>query len=59
MAVIQSNLSELRYINRENLEQEARIIGNYYREIIRSYGVDCSYYKLKTDYFENYKDILD
>lgn len=59
MSVIQSTQPELRYIKRENLEQEARIIGNYYRDLIRSYGVDCIYCKLDTSEFENFKKVID
>lgn len=59
MAILQSNQSELRYLKRQHLDQEAKIIGNYYRDIIRSYGVDCHYYKLDTTEFENFTDIVD
>ena len=59
MAVIQSTQPELRYIKRQNLENEARIIGNYYRDLIRSYGVDCIYYKRDTSEFEEFKKNID
>lgn len=61
MSVIQSKEQELRYLKRKNLDQEARIIGNYYRDIIRSYGVDCQYYKKDNSVFEQYdfKDEID
>jgi hypothetical protein len=59
MAILQSKLSELRYLKRQNLEQEAKIMGNYYRDIIRSYGIDCYYYKLNTNNFDNYTNIID
>lgn len=59
MAIIQSTESELRYMKRKNLEQEARMIGNQYRDIIRSYGIDCIYNKLNTNDFDNYKGIID
>lgn len=59
MSVIQSTQPELRYIKRENLEQEAKIVGNYYRDLIRSYGVDCIYCKLDTSEFENFKNNID
>lgn len=58
MAVLQSKQTELRYLKRKNLESESKIIGNYYRDIIRSYGVDCTYYKLNTSIFENYNGIV-
>ena len=44
MSIIQNN--NLRYIKRNNLEQEAKLIGNYYRDIINAYGVDCKYFKV-------------
>lgn len=59
MSVIQTQQHEIRYLKRQNLEQEARIVGNYFRDLIRSYGVDCTYYKLDTSDFENYKGIID
>lgn len=59
MSVIQSTQPELRYSKRSNLEHEARIVGNYYRDLIRSYGIDCIYHKLDTKEFENFKNIID
>ena len=59
MSVIQSTQPELRYVKRQNLDNEARIIGNYYRDLIRSYGVDCIYSKLDTSEFSNFKNIID
>lgn len=59
MSVNQSTQSELRYIKRQNLTQESKIIGNYYRDILRSYGVDCNYYKLKIPYPEVFKTVVD
>lgn len=59
MSVIQSTQPELRYTKRQNLENEARVIGNYYRDLIRSYGVDCIYHKLDTSEFSNFKKIID
>lgn len=59
MSVIQSTQPELRYVKRQNLDNEARIIGNYYRDLIRSYGVDCIYSKLDTSEFGNFKNIVD
>lgn len=59
MSVIQSTQPELRYLKRQNLKQEANVIGNYYRDIIRSYGVDVTYNKLDTSYFDNFKGIVD
>lgn len=32
MAVRQSDIREVRYIKRQNLEQEAKILGNMYRD---------------------------
>lgn len=59
MAILQSKESELRYLKRKNLEQESRTIGNYYRDIIRSYGIDCVYHKLDTSFFDSFKTIVD
>ena len=59
MAVRQDSIDELRYIKRQNLEQEARVVGNYYRDLIRSYGIDCRYWKLNTSEFTNFKGIID
>ena len=59
MAILQSKESELRYLKRKNLEQESRTIGNYYRDIIRSYGIDCLYHKLDTSFFDSFKTIVD
>lgn len=59
MSVLQSSESEIRYMKRKNLGQEAKIIGNYYRDLIRSYGVDVTYNKLDTSVFENYNTIID
>jgi hypothetical protein len=58
MSVIQSTQPELRYSKRQNLEHEARIVGNYYRDLIRSYGIDCIYHKLNTNEFANFKNII-
>lgn len=46
-------------MKRKNLENEARVIGNQYRDIIRAYGVDCIYNKLNTAVFDNYKMVID
>lgn len=58
MALYQNeNNREIRYL--KNLEREQKIIGNYYRDIIRQYGLDVNYYKLKIPYMEQFKTILD
>lgn len=59
MSILQSKESELRYMKRKNLEHEARMIGNQYRDIIRSYGIDCVYHKRDTTVFENYNATID
>lgn len=59
MSVIQDKISELRFIRRQNLEEEARVIGNYYRDIIRSYGIDCHYFKLNNTYGEEFTKTID
>lgn len=57
MALYQDNNREIRYLN--NTEREQTVIGNYYRDIIRQYGVDVNYYKLKIPYMEQFKTIVD
>lgn len=57
MALYQDNNREIRYLN--NTEREQKIIGNYYRDIIRQYGVDVNYYKLRIPYMEQFKTIVD
>lgn len=52
-------MDEIRYLKRQNLEEEAKITGNYFRDCIRQYGIDCNYYKLKIPYLEVFKPILD
>lgn len=58
MAINQNNLSEVRYIKRQNLEQESKMVGNWYRDLLRSYGVDCNYYKLKLPFPEIFHTIV-
>lgn len=58
MSIIQSN-NDLHYLNRKNLEEEARVIGGYYRDIINSYGINCTYFKLDTSDFGDFKKIID
>ena len=52
-------MSEIRYMKRKNLDEEARIIGNYYSDLIRNYGIDCIYHKLDTKVFGDFKGIID
>jgi hypothetical protein len=44
------NPEELRFLKRNQLEQEAKVISNYYRDIIRQMGIDCIYIKQDTEY---------
>ncbi len=44
-------VSQLRYLRRRNLENEARLQLGYYRELTQSYGVDVVYYHLGLDFF--------
>lgn len=46
-------------MRRQNLDEEAKMIGNYYRDIIRQYGVDCNYYKIKVPYLEQFRKTID
>lgn len=59
MAVNQNSLSELRYLRSQNLKQESKIVGNWYRDLLHSYGVDCKYYKLKIPYPEIFRTVVD
>lgn len=59
MAILQSDFKEIRYLKRSHLEEEAKIIGGYYRDIIRQYGIDCNYYKIKVPYMEQFKKTID
>ena len=58
MAINQNDLSEIRYIKRQNLEQESKMVGNWYRDLLRSYGVDCNYYKLKLPFPEVFHTVV-
>lgn len=44
MSINQKKSNELRYIDRNRLTEESKVIGNYYRDIIKSYGIDCHYF---------------
>lgn len=59
MSVIQSKQEEVRYIKRQNLDEESKLYQNYFRDIIHNFGVDCNYYKLRTDYPKEFRRTLD
>ena len=59
MSVIQAQENEIRYLKRQNLRQEQKMVGNWYRDIIRSYGVDVIYQKLDTSVVENFNGVVD
>ena len=59
MSVLQSQQKEVRYLKRKALEEESRIVGNALRDQIRQYGIDCTYYKLSTDGWTNFKNVID
>ena len=59
MSVIQDKSNELRYIRRKELFEESKVIGNYYRDIIRSYGIDCHYFKMKVPEMEIFRQVID
>lgn len=59
MAVRQDTQQEIRYIKRQNLEQEQRLVGNYYRDLIRAYGVDCTYWKMNMEDFLDFRGVID
>lgn len=52
-------MDEIRYMKRDNLHEESKIIGNYYSDIINQYGIDCNYYKINIPYMEIFKSIID
>lgn len=58
MAVIQTT-DQIRYLRRKNLEEEARIIGNYYSDIISMHGIDCIYHKMDMSEFSDFKETID
>lgn len=43
----------------QNVYAESMVQENYIRDMIRAYGTDIRYYKLKTPYPEVFKPILD
>ena len=57
MSILQ-NRHELRYIRRQNLEEEAKVFANYYRDLIRAYGVDVRYFKLHIPFPETFTDTV-
>lgn len=59
MAVFQQDIDEIRYLRRRNLDEEAKIVRNYYADYIRQYGLDLVYHKMNTERFENFKNIID
>lgn len=58
MSKIQKQHDELRFIEKNKLKEESRVIGNYYKDVIRAYGVDANYYKLKTPFPEIFSKIV-
>lgn len=58
MAVIQTT-DQIRYLRRKNLEEEARIMGNYYSDIVSQYGIDCIYHKMDMSNFSDFKAVID
>ena len=58
MAIIQTT-DQIRYLRRKNLEEEARIIGNYYSDIVAQYGIDCVYHKMDMSDFSDFKAVVD
>ena len=44
------NIDQIRYLKRENLTQEAKILAGYYRDIIHHRGIDCVYFKQDTEF---------
>lgn len=58
MAIIQTT-DQIRYLRRKNLEEEARVVGNYYSDIISQYGIDCVYHKMDMSQFTDFRGIVD
>lgn len=59
MSVIQSTQQELRYFKRNNLLEESKVIGNCNKDLIRAFGLDCTYYKRDNSEFTDFKAIID
>ena len=59
MSVIQSTQQELRYFKRNNLLEESKVIGNCNKDLIRTFGLDCTYYKRDNSEFTDFKAIID
>lgn len=59
MSIRQSDYNEIRYFKRKALEEESRIRNNGYRDQIRQYGVDCTYYKLDETFVNSFKGTID
>ena len=59
MSIVQDKAQELRFIQRKELSEEAKVVGNYYRDIIRAYGIDCHYFRMKVPEMETFRQILD
>lgn len=57
MALYQDNGREIRYL--KNTEREQKVIGNYYRDVIRQYGIDVNYYKLRLPHPEVFRTTVD
>jgi hypothetical protein len=58
MSIRHNNNQEIRYIKHQNLKEEARIIANYYRDLIHSYGMDCIYHKSTVDLPTEFSTVL-
>lgn len=48
-----AGITDLRYIRRRNLEHEQRIQKEYFREIIHSYGIDCTYFRRYVGFYQS------
>jgi len=44
-------VTKIRYLKRQNLENEARLQKGYYDELIQHFGVDVAYFRLGLDYY--------
>ena len=46
-------LSKIRYLKRQNTNNEALLQKGWYDELIQHFGVDVTYFRLRTDYYDS------
>lgn len=45
-------IDKIRYLKRSNLESEQRIVKEWYRDLISSYGIDTTYFRKELDFYK-------